>query len=57
MYVYHIILSEFSVHKHLGYFHILDVINSAAMEKGGHVSFQIGFFIFTGNIPRTEIAG
>ena len=54
-YVYH--TSKFSVHKHLGCSHILDVINSAAMKKGVHVSFHIGFFIFTGNIARTGIAG
>ena len=31
---------------HLGYFHVLDIVNSAAVSTGMHVSFQIRVFIF-----------
>ena len=34
-----------SVHRHLGHFHVLAIVNSAAMNIGVHVSFQI-IYIF-----------
>ena len=39
----------------LGCFHVLAVVNSAAMNIGVHVSFQIR--VFSRYIPRTGIAG
>ena len=37
-------LSLYIPHGYLGYFCILDIINSASMNTGVHVSFQIMFF-------------
>ena len=39
---------------HLACFHILAIVNSAAVNIGVHVSFQI--IIFSGYMPRSGIA-
>ena len=44
-----------SVNGHLGCFHVLAVVNSAAMNNGIHVSFSI--LISSGYMPRSGIAG
>ena len=44
VYMYHIFFIHLSVDGHLGCFHNLVVVNSAAMNIGVHVSFQIIFF-------------
>ena len=44
-----------SVDGHLGCFHVLVVVNSAAMSNGIHVSFSI--FVSSGYMLRTGIAG
>ena len=44
-----------SVDGQLGCFHVLAVVNSAAMNIGVHVSFQI--MVFSGYMPRSGIAG
>ena len=41
----------------LGCFHILTIVNSAAMNIGVHVSFQIRVFVFFGYMLRNRIAG
>ena len=47
-----------SVSGRLGCFHVfLAVVNSAAMNIGVHVSFQMRVFIFFGYMPRSVIAG
>ena len=40
---------------HLGCFHVLAIVNSAAMNIGVHVSFQIR--VLSGYMPRSGIAG
>ena len=37
----------------LGCFHVLAIVNSAAMNIGVHVSFQIRIFIFSRYVPRS----
>ena len=44
-----------SVDRHLGCFHVLAIVNSAAMSNGIHVPFSI--LIFSGYMPRSGIAG
>ena len=53
--MYNILFIHSSVDGHLGCFHVLDVVNSAAMNTEVHVSFQI--IVFSGYIPRSGIAG
>ena len=40
---------------HLVCFHVLAIVNSAAMNIGVHVSFQI--MVFSGYVPRSGPAG
>ena len=42
---------------HLGCFHVLIIINSAAVNIGVHLSLQVRVFIFSRYMPRSEIAG
>ena len=46
-----------SVSEHLGSFHVLAVVNSAAINIGVHISFLIRVFVFSGYMPRSGIAG
>ena len=54
MYIYHIFLIHSSVDRHLGYFHFLAVVNSAAVNVVMHVSFSMK--ILSGYMPRSRIA-
>ena len=49
--------SSLSIHIHFGCFHVFAIVNSAAMNIGVHISFQIRVFIFFRHIPRSGIAG
>ena len=55
VYMYHNFLIHSSVDRHLSCFHVLAIINSAAMNISVHVSFWIMFFF--GYMPRSGIAG
>ena len=44
-----------SVDRHLGCFHVLAIVDSAAVNNGIHVSFSI--LISSGYMPRSGIAG
>ena len=44
-----------SVNGHLGCFHVLDIVNSAAVNSGISVSFSI--LVSSGYMPRSRIAG
>ena len=51
----HVFFIHSSVVGQLGYFQVLDIVNSAAMNIEVLVSFQTMFF--SGNMPRSGIAG
>ena len=54
-YMYHsFFIHSISVHGHLHSFHVLVLVNSAAVNIGVHISFLI--MIFFGYIPRSGIA-
>ena len=54
LYMYHIFIHS-SVDGHLGCFHVLAIVNSAAVNIGVHVSFRI--LVLSGYMPRSGIAG
>ena len=41
----------------LGCFHVLAIVNSAAMNVGMHVSFKIRAFVFSKYMPRSGVTG
>ena len=55
MYIRHNFFIHSSVNGHLGCFHVLAIVNSAAMKNGIHVSLSI--LVSSGYMPRTGIAG
>ena len=52
--MYHIFFVHSSVNGHLGSFYVLAIVNSAVMNIGVHVSFQIR--IFARYMPRSGTA-
>jgi len=52
--MYHIFFIHSSVDEHLGCFHVLAIVNSAAMNTGVHVSLQTIFF--SRHMPRSRTA-
>ena len=55
LYIYHNFFVHSSVDACLGCFHVLAIVNSAAMNTGVHVSFSI--LVSSGYMPRRGIAG
>ena len=53
--MYHNFLIHSSVDGHLGCFHVLAIVNSAAMNNGIHVSFKI--LVSIGYMPKSTVAG
>ena len=53
--MYHNFFIHSSVDGHLGCFHVLAIVNSAAMNNEMHVSFSI--LVPSGYMPRSGIAG
>ena len=53
--MYHSFLIHSSVDGHLGCFHVLAIVHSAAVNTGVHVSFPV--LVSSGNMPRSGIAG
>ena len=44
-----------SIDGHLGCFHVLAVVRSAAVNTGVHVSFSV--MVFSGYIPSSQVTG
>ena len=57
MCVLHLLYPFICISGHLGCFHVLIIINSAAVNIGVHLSLQVRVFIFSRYMPRSEIAG
>ena len=55
VYTSHFFFMHSSVNGHLSCFHVLAIVNTAAMNTGVHVSFRTTFF--SSYMPRCRIAG
>ena len=53
--MYNVFFIHSSVDGHLGCFHVLAIVNSAAMSTGVYVSFLI--MVFSGYMPRSRADG
>ena len=53
--MYHIFFIHSSVDEHLGCFHVLAILNRAALNTRVHVNFQV--MVFSKYMPRSGIAG
>ena len=55
VYMYHMFFIHSSADGQLGCFHVLDIVNSAAVDIGVHISLWI--MVFSGYMPRNGLAG
>ena len=53
--MYHNFFIHSYVDGHLGWFHVLAIVNSATVNTGVHVSFRI--MVFSGYMPNSGISG
>ena len=53
--MYHNLFIHSSVDGHLGCFHVLAIVNSAAMNNGIHMSLSV--LVSSGYMSRSRIAG
>ena len=53
--MYHSFLIHSSADGHLGCFHVLSIVNSAAMNNG--ISVSLSILVFSEYMPRSGIAG
>ena len=53
--MYHNFFIHSSINGHLGCFHVLAIVNNAAVNNGIHGSFST--LVSSGYMPRTGIAG
>ena len=57
MYTHHIFFIHSSVDGHLGCFHILAIVNNAAINIGVHVSFKLVFLVILDIYPGMKFLG
>ena len=55
MYIYHTFFIHSSIDGHLGFFHVLAIVNSAETDNEIHMSFSS--LVSSGYVPRSGIAG
>ena len=55
VYMYHNFLIHSSADRHIGSFHVLAIVNSAAVNTGVHASFST--LVSSGHMPSSRIAG
>ena len=57
IYICHSFFIHLSVDGHLGCFPVLDIVNSAAMNIGVRVSFELVFLLFLDIYPGVKLLG
>ena len=57
VYLYHIFSSQSSTDRHLSGFHVLGIVNSAAINTGVQVSLQSRVFTVSAYILRSGVTG
>ena len=53
----HISSIQSSIDGHVGFFHILAIVNNAAVNIGVHIFFKLVFWISSDKSPNVELLG